>query len=148
MPGWALRIGLVLLLASAGIPHAQSPPAPLVLDTAHSEVALSPHVGYVHDLDGQADLDTARHWKAEGRFQPLPSASAAFGFQRGAFWFHARLVNLHADEPRWLLVQEYALSDRVDVYVLRDDGHRYSKPSPLRVNSTSPNAVMWNRYQK
>ena len=27
-------------------------------------------------------------------------------------------------------------------------GHRYSKPSPFRVNSTSPNAVMWNRYQK
>ena len=122
MPGWALRIGLVLLLASAGIAHAQSRPAPLVLDTAHSEVALSPHVGYVHDLDGQADLDTARHWKAEGRFQPLPSASAAFGFQRGAFWFHARLVNLHADEPRWLLVQEYALSDRVDIYLQRDDG--------------------------
>ncbi len=29
-----------------------------------------------------------------------------------------------------------------------EDGHRYSKPSPLRVNNTSPNAVMWNRYQK
>ena len=27
-------------------------------------------------------------------------------------------------------------------------GHRNSKPRPLSVNSTSPNAVMWHRYQK
>ena len=27
-------------------------------------------------------------------------------------------------------------------------GQKYSKPSPLRVNSTSPKAVMWKRYQK
>lgn len=27
-------------------------------------------------------------------------------------------------------------------------GHRYSKLKPLSVNSTRPNAEMWNRYQK
>ena len=106
MPDWALRVGLLLLLATAGLAHARGarPQDTLTLDTAHSQTALSPYVGYVHDLDGQADLEAARRWQSEGRFQPLPSASAAFGFQPGAFWFHARLVNLHSGEPRWLLV--------------------------------------------
>src|SRR3546814_11127479 len=27
-------------------------------------------------------------------------------------------------------------------------GHKYSKPRPLSVNSTMPNALRWNRYQK
>src|SRR5690606_18762909 len=40
----------------------------------------------------------------------------------GAFWFHARLLNLHGDEPRWVLVQQYALSDYLDVYVRYSDG--------------------------
>ena len=141
MPDWAFRIGLWLLLATAGAAHAQAAQTggPLVIDAGQSQVALSSYVDYLHDIDGDADLDAARRWQQEGRFQPLPSASAAFGFQPGAFWFHARLVNLHPGEPRWLLVQEYALSDRVDVYMLREDGtvqhQRGGDHAPFKVRS-------------
>ena len=141
MPDWAFRIGLWLLLATAGAAHAQAAQTggPLVIDAGQSQLALSPYVDYLHDVDGNADLDAARRWQQEGRFQPLPSASAAFGFQPGAFWFHARLVNLHPGEPRWLLVQEYALSDRVDVYMLREDGtvqhQRGGDHAPFKVRS-------------
>ena len=141
MPDWAFRIGLWLLLATAGAAHAQAAQTqgPLVIDAGQSQVALSPYVDYLHDVDGDADLDAARRWQQKGRFQALPSASAAFGFQPGAFWFHARLVNLHPGEPRWLLVQEYALSDRVDVYVLREDGtvqhQRGGDHAPFEVRS-------------
>ena len=141
MPDWAFRIGLWLLLATAGAAHAQAAQTggPLVIDAGQSQLALSPYVDYLHDVDGDADLGAARRWQQEGRFQPLPSASAAFGFQPGAFWFHARLVNLHPGEPRWLLVQEYALSDRVDVYVLREDGtvqhQRGGDHAPFKVRS-------------
>src|SRR5690606_15308485 len=44
------------------------------------------------------------------------------GFQDGAFWFHATVVNTDPDEPRWLLVQQYALSDHLDVYLRYPDG--------------------------
>ena len=141
MPDWAFRIGLWLLLATAGAANAQAAQTrgPLVIDAGQSQLALSPYVDYLHDVDGDADLDAARVWQQEGRFQPLPSASAAFGFQPGAFWFHARLVNLHPGEPRWLLVQEYALSDRVDVYMLREDGtvqhQRGGDHAPFKVRS-------------
>ena len=141
MPDWAFRIGLWLLLATAGAAHAQAAQTqgPLVIDAGQSQLALSPYVDYLHDVGGDADLGAARRWQQEGRFQPLPSASAAFGFQPGAFWFHARLVNLHPGEPRWLLVQEYALSDRVDVYVLREDGtvqhQRGGDHAPFKVRS-------------
>ncbi|RZI94804.1 MAG: hypothetical protein EOP39_30150, partial [Rubrivivax sp.] len=57
-----------------------------------------------------------------GQFKPLPNGSAAFGFQDGAYWFYLPLLNRETDEPRWLLVQEYALSDQVDLYVRYPDG--------------------------
>ena len=86
-------------------------------DVGH--VSLTPHLAYYHDTTGGEDLATALERMHQGSFSPLPGGSTAFGFQRGAFWFHARMVNRSPTETRWLLVQRYALSDHVDMY-LRD----------------------------
>ena len=95
--------------------------APLELDAATAHASLTPHLSYYHDATGREDLaDVAGR---PGRFVPLPGGKDAFGFQSGAFWFHARLVNRNGIEPRWLLVQQYALSDRIDVYTRYPDGH-------------------------
>ncbi|GGD40740.1 sensor domain-containing diguanylate cyclase [Pseudoxanthomonas indica] len=84
--------------------------------------SLAPHIAYAHDVDGRASVDAMRAQAAQGRFQPLPPAGASFGFQPGAYWFHAQLRNDNPHEPRWLLVQQYALSDRLDVYLRYPDG--------------------------
>ena len=47
-------------------------------------------------------------------FAPLPGGNPAFGFQTGAFWFYVPIENQQRDDPVWLLVQEYALSDNLD----------------------------------
>lgn len=86
-------------------------------------VPLTPHMAYYHDPAGEEDLATIRERVREGRFSPVPGGSTAFGFQPGAFWFHARVINRSAAEPRWLLVQRYALSDRIDVYVRDSAGN-------------------------
>ncbi len=116
------RPGLVILLflASAGARAG----APLQLDESVSQVSLSPHVSYYHDTSGSEDVDIADQRLHEGRFQPLPSDDASFGFQRGAYWFHVRIINHDRNEPRWLLVQQYALSDHIDVHTRDASGHR------------------------
>ena len=85
-------------------------------------VALSPHLSYHHDR--QASDRPVDAWRrvADGGFEPLPDGKDAFGFQRGAFWFHATIVNHDPDESRWLLVQEYPLSDRLEIYLRYPDG--------------------------
>lgn len=113
-------LGILLLVACNGVQAANV----LRLDGAVPQVSLAPHMSYYHDASGSEDLDIARQRLQQGRFQPLPAGSPSFGFQRGAFWFHARVVNHDPGEPRWLLVQQYALSDRIDVHTRDALGRR------------------------
>lgn len=86
------------------------------------ELALSPHVTYRHDVDGTGTVDEAWALVGSDAFAPLPGGNPAFGFQDGAFWVHARVLNRNPAEPRWLMVQTYPLSDRLDLYLRYPDG--------------------------
>ncbi|MEH6422251.1 sensor domain-containing diguanylate cyclase [Pseudomonas sp. CGJS7] len=96
----------------------QAAAAQSVLDLNRStrEVALAPFTAYYHDRDGSLDLTGARTLLAQNKFKPLPDNNSSFGFQPGAYWFHVAALNRNAEVPHWLLVQGFALSDRLDVY--------------------------------
>lgn len=94
----------------------------LELDRSRRAVELAPFTAYYHDPGGRLELDGARRAMLDDRFRPLPGGRDSFGFQPGAFWFHIAVRNRNAEVPRWLLVQEFALSDRLDVYTVRADG--------------------------
>lgn len=117
-----------LVLAAVATPRASAlettapATATLVLTADSAEIALGPYVAYHHDSSGELSLEQARGQLQQGRFAPLPGGHAAFGFQTGAYWFHVRLLNLNPQEQRWLLLQKYALSDRIDVYTTTADG--------------------------
>ena len=83
---------------------------------------LTPYIAYHQDAEATAGPADMFARADRGGFAPLPDGGATFGFQDGAWWFHARLLNHDPDEPRWLLVQQYALSDHVDVYLRYADG--------------------------
>lgn len=105
----------------ASAPGAAIERADVVLMPGASAVDLAPQLRYHHDPDDRQDLDAA--WqRVETGMTQLPDGNDAFGFQRGTFWFHARVVNHEPREPRWMLVQEYPLSDEVDAYVRYADG--------------------------
>ena len=117
MPWMAwMMAALAMLLA---LPAAA---AVIELSPATGELALSPHVTYHHDLEAAQGVDDAWRQLEAGGFAPLPDGNPAFGFQSGAFWVHARVVNRNPAEPRWLLVQTYPLSDHIDVYLRYPDG--------------------------
>lgn len=118
--GWVWCWLAIVLLAPATC-LAQGVP-PLQIDAGATHTPLGTHTTYLHDAGGIANPDQARRALAQGRFNPLPDGDASFGFQTGAFWFHTRVVNHNPREQRWLLVQQYALSDRIDVYLSYPDG--------------------------
>lgn len=83
---------------------------------------LTPYLSYLHDRSAvDAPADAWRRIDAGG-FAPVPDGKTAFGFQKGAYWFHAILVNRDPREQYWMLVQRFALLDRIDVYVRYADG--------------------------
>ncbi|MEI2429292.1 7TM diverse intracellular signaling domain-containing protein [Lysobacter yananisis] len=111
---WLLLLALLL----AGWSPLAAAQRPLELGRQDGETALAPFTAYHHDPDGRLDLAGAERALAAGGFRPLPGGNSSFGFQRGAYWFHIAARNADADTPRWLLVQGFALSDRLDVYTV------------------------------
>lgn len=119
---WMLAVlaTLCATLSAAGPVHAAA--AVVELPAGSGELPLSPYVSYHHDTAGTGTLDDAWRELQAGAFAPLPGGNPAFGFQDGAFWVHARVINRDAAEQRWLLVQTYPLSDRLDLYLRYPDG--------------------------
>ncbi len=121
---WLTLVCLCLFTFASGAQAADTPaPRPVVeLDFQTARLELTPYVSYYHDRDGTADLTAVREALRTGGFAPLPGNTTAFGFQPGAFWFHVRLLNTDPREPRWLLVQKYALSDHLQINTLHASG--------------------------
>ncbi|MEN1928481.1 diguanylate cyclase [Luteimonas sp. MJ250] len=118
----AVLLALLALLASCALPCSASAAGVIELSADTREIALSAHVTYRHDSAATDTLADAWRTLDAGGFEPLPGGNPAFGFQDGAFWVHARVVNRNPGEPRWLMVQTYPLSDRLDVYLRYPDG--------------------------
>jgi two-component system, sensor histidine kinase LadS len=111
---------VAVLLFALTCQAASPPPAELSGDT--DAIPLTPHLSYLHDKSAVDSADDAWRLIAADRFQPVPDGKTAFGFQEGAYWFHAQVVNRNPDEPHWMLVQSFALLDRIDVYLRYPDG--------------------------
>ncbi|WP_167285150.1 sensor domain-containing diguanylate cyclase [Marilutibacter alkalisoli] len=121
---WIAMLVVLLLVVSAPLATAISAPGlppPAVLDDNTAEYHLGPHVSFLHDREGRHALEDVMTGAAAG-FAPLPGGSDALGFQRGAFWFHARVVNRAPGQTRWLLVQQYPLSDDIRFHAVYRDG--------------------------
>jgi len=118
---WMLACLFATLLA-AWLPGVASAQQVLQLEPGHGDIQLSSYLAYRHDSGGIDDATDAFRRYAAGEFSPLPGGQSEFGFQPGAYWFHANVVNHDAVETRWILVQQYALSDYIDLYVRYADG--------------------------
>src|SRR5688500_14297290 len=119
---WRSRLAFWLLVLMATLALNAQAQAPLEITAASSQLSLAPYTGYYHDVTGKEDLAAVTRRLSKGAFKPLPGQNASFGFQDGAFWFHAKVLNRDSADDKWLLVQEYALSDRLDVYAVYPDG--------------------------
>ena len=114
-------IGLLLVLLALLAAEAFAG-TPLRMTASTSQALLAPHASFLHDETGKEDFAAARARLAAGDFKPIPGNNPTFGFQDGAYWFHVQVSNQGNPEDKWLLTQEYALSDRIDVYATYADG--------------------------
>ena len=118
LAGWLLALALCL----CALPATATAATPLRLEAGNSSFPLSKAIRYWHDADASASAGQAFARAQDGGFSPLPNGNPALGFQSGAYWFHLAIENRQRDEPLWVLVQEYALSDNLDLYLRYPDG--------------------------
>ena len=115
----SMLFGLALLLAGLGSARAMDP---YPLAPSQSAIPLGAHLQFRADAQAADGATEAFARARAGEFAPVPDGNPTFGFQDGAYWFYLPVLNQHPDELHWLLVQEYALSDQVDLYVRYPDG--------------------------
>ena len=120
----ALMVLFACVLAGVALPGVAHGSAVQVatLSPGDDAVVLAPYMRWHYEEEARASSAVMFETLADGGFEPLPDGRATFGFRAGAFWFHAQLLNQDPEEVRRLLVQQYPLSDRIDLFVRYRDG--------------------------
>lgn len=106
--------GVWLLAIIAGTSSA----APLGLDDHQQVHDAWPHVRVLSDPERRIDVAAAQARLAE--FTPPASPHAGMGFRNDAVWFHVPVSVPHESDGRWILEIDYALLNRIDVFMLRE----------------------------
>ena len=91
--------------------------APLRIDD-REVIDAWPHVRVLSDPQRSIDAKTAL--ARLDQFAPPVSPHAGMGFRDDALWFHIPIVLANDAKRLWVLEFDYALLNRIDVYLVRD----------------------------
>jgi len=127
LPGWSLlraacALLLAMLLAIPALAAQAAPPAssPLVLDDRVGSLEAWPAVTTLDDPDGAFDIDAALARQAQ--FAAPRLAYATMGMHKGVLWLRVPVSVPAHSTGRWILDIDYAVLNRVEMFVLVD-GH-------------------------
>ncbi|HSX72089.1 MAG TPA: 7TM diverse intracellular signaling domain-containing protein, partial [Pseudomonas sp.] len=119
------RLCLAMLLLCLSGPLWALAPAPL--DRDELRLSLAPYMGYYRDRDGRLEADAVQHLP-DGAFQQVRGDHANLGKNDSVWWFKVRLVNSRPQPLSGYLEVNYALLDRIDVF-LQDEHGRLQRQS-------------------
>jgi len=112
------KLGICLWLCAIGLGSAVA--APLVLDDAVPVHDAWPVVRVLPDAGRSLDVQTALSRLSS--FKAPDSPHAGMGFREEAMWFHLPVQVADNASGQWILEIDYALLNRIDVFVVRDGG--------------------------
>jgi diguanylate cyclase (GGDEF)-like protein len=119
----AWRVVWWCLACALGAAPATAEPL-LLLDDPTPVHDAWPHVRVLSDPD--RNIDAAEALRRLADFEPPVSPHAGMGFRNEALWFHVPVTVAPASDGRWVLEIDYALLNRVEVFLVRE-GH----PEPV-----------------
>jgi diguanylate cyclase len=115
-----IRVILCLLLANH---WGTTCAAGLILDDNVRSYDAWPAVRILADAERALNADTAL--ARLDKFTAPDGAHAAMGFRKEAIWLHVPLAVAPDSDGKWILDIDYALLNRLDVYLARDGKTRY-----------------------
>jgi len=115
----------ISLLSISGFVSANSPASdsrPVVLQQASERVDISRDLSYFKDAGAQYTIaQIIAQWPVIANFDK-PQEAFNFGFTESPYWFHARVHNQDGPTTDWVLEGMYSIIDRMDLYLVREDG--------------------------
>ncbi len=120
------RLCLAMLLLCLSGPLWALSPAPL--DRDELRLSLAPYMGYYRDRDGTLDAETVQRLP-DSAFEQVHGDHANLGKNDSAWWFKVRMVNSRPQPLSGYLEVNYALLDRVDIYLQDGDGRLHRQYS-------------------
>lgn len=125
---------LALFSGLAGAKSSTADSNPVILQGTSERVDISRNLSYFEDADSRYDIDEIiARWPSIADFD-TPEEAHNFGFTDSPYWFHTRVYNREGPSDDWVIEGMYSIIDRIDLYVIRDDGeieHYYAGDSVL-----------------
>jgi diguanylate cyclase len=115
-----IRSILCLLIAACS---ATAQATPLLLEDKTRTYDAWPNVRVLADADRTLSVEAAL--ARLDKFAPPNSAHAAMGFRKEAIWLHVPVIVAPQSDGKWILEVDYALLNRLDVFVARDGKARH-----------------------
>ena len=113
---WGRCLAMGCVLWALGIAAAVA--TPLVLDDATAIHDAWPQVRVLSDP--ARNIDAAEALRRIAEFEAPASPHAGMGFRDDALWFHVPVVVAKDSDGRWVLELDYALLNRVEVFIVRE----------------------------
>jgi diguanylate cyclase len=115
----------ISLLVFSGFVSAKGPMSdlrPVVLQQSSERVDISQNLSYFEDPDAHYTIDQIiARWPSIANFD-RPDEAHNFGFTDSPYWFHTRVHNKNSASGDWVLEGLYSIIDRIDLYLVREDG--------------------------
>lgn len=95
---------------------------PVVLDNSANRVDISRHLTFYEDVTGEQTIATILRQWPDIASSGQPDDAYNFGFTDSVYWFHARIENRASTNDRWVIEGLYPIIDRMEVFLVREDG--------------------------
>ncbi len=96
----------------------------LALSDAKSDFPLGQYIGVLEDADGRLGIEDITRPQYRDQFRTFNEDAPRFGFSSSVFWIRLSLRN-DSSQNDWLLVQRFADTHYLDLYVPGEDGKSY-----------------------
>jgi signal transduction histidine kinase len=119
---WFVSIPLLILTLVISVPvRAQSidisTPEPVVLTDGQGEYPLGLHLEILEDPGGELTIQQVSSPAYDSQFIPSQSRVPNYGYTSSVYWVRFHLKNTTSHLSRWLLVDGFANSQYVDLYL-------------------------------
>ncbi|TGN40401.1 sensor domain-containing diguanylate cyclase [Marinobacter confluentis] len=110
---------------------------PVVLQQSSERIDISRELSYFKDAEAAYTInEIIGQWSELADFE-RPEETHNFGFTESPYWFHTRVQNRNGPSTDWVLEGMYSIIDRMDLYLVRENGEieRYQAGDAVKFDS-------------
>ena len=118
---YCLWLSLCLLFFCSNTTRADT----ITLTENTKDLPIGQHIAYLQDPGGQLSIGQVSSSAFANRFISSQQRTPNFGYSQSAYWFRFTVQNNSHDISEWFLVQQFANTHHLDLYIPQDNGESF-----------------------